>query len=168
MAACIQPFYNAWNWISDKFVGHSPSELGLGIVKGIESVSNAVFGFLTLPFRKAFDYIKKIPVIGKLFSAAGNMVASLTNDIVSQVETKANAIVEISNIDDLRDTIDLLTASVSKLATILTDNTNRVMSNEKDKTADKVQELIDLLRNGAIAVHLDGRKVSSALTNIGR
>lgn len=32
----------------------------------------------------------------------------------------------------------------------------------------KLQELIDLLRNGAIAVNLDGRRVSSALTNVGR
>jgi len=165
MAAIIQPFYDAWNWISDKFIGHSPSEIGKGIVLGIKSVVDTVFDLLTYPFRKAYDYLKKIPIIGKLFSAAGNIVSKITGDITEKVETQANTVVEIANLDILREAIDKLTEAISKLGSIATSSTT---TTESDKTATKVQELIDLLRNGAIAVNLDGRKVSSALTNVGR
>jgi len=166
MAAILGPFYTAWNWISDKFLGHSPSEIGKGIVQGIKSVVDITFDLLTYPWRKAFEYLKKIPILGKLFSAAGNLVSKITGDITQQVEAQTNTVVEIKNLDVLREAIDALTAAVARLGSV--SSASPTSSAGNDKTADKVQELIDLLRNGAIAVNLDGRRVSSALTNVGR
>lgn len=162
----IGPFVDAYKWIKGLFIGNSPSKIGEGIVKGLDAVVDSVFDLLTYPWRKAFEYLKKIPILGKLFSGAGNLVSKITGDITQQVEAQANTVVEIKNLDVLREAIDALTAAVAQLGSVAASSTTSSTGN--DKTADKVQELIDLLRNGAIAVNLDGRRVSSALTNVGR
>jgi hypothetical protein len=53
----LKPFVDVWDWISSKFVGNSPSQLGLGILDGIKSVGGMLLDALTLPFRTAFNFV---------------------------------------------------------------------------------------------------------------
>ena len=53
----LKPFVDAWDWISSKFVGNSPSKLGLGILDGIKSIGGMLLDALTLPFRTAFNFV---------------------------------------------------------------------------------------------------------------
>lgn len=64
----LKPFVDAWNWIKGIFVGRSPSELAMGIVKGLISVQTMMFNVLTYPFRKAWSWISGSPAPA-LFSA---------------------------------------------------------------------------------------------------
>ena len=56
----IQPFFDVWNWVSDKLMGKSPSKLGLGIVQGIKSIGSMLLNALTSPFKNAFNLISGI------------------------------------------------------------------------------------------------------------
>lgn len=56
----IQPFFDVWNWVSDKLMGKSPSKLGLGIVNGIKSIGSMLLNALTSPFKNAFNLISGI------------------------------------------------------------------------------------------------------------
>jgi hypothetical protein len=51
------PFEMVWDWLKTTFLGNSPSQLGLLMVKGIESVSTGLFDAITSPFKKAWDWI---------------------------------------------------------------------------------------------------------------
>jgi hypothetical protein len=53
----LKPFVDVWDWISSRFVGNSPSQLGLGILDGIKSVGGMLLDAITLPFRTAFNFI---------------------------------------------------------------------------------------------------------------
>jgi methylglyoxal synthase len=53
----IQPFFDLWNWLKEKFISNSPSELGLRIVEGIKSVGSMLMDALTWPFRTVFNFV---------------------------------------------------------------------------------------------------------------
>lgn len=53
----IQPFVDAYEWITSFWGGNSPSELGLRILDGIKSVGGMILDALTLPFRTAFNFV---------------------------------------------------------------------------------------------------------------
>lgn len=58
--ALIQPFVDIYNWIKEKLMGQSPSEIGLGIVDGIKSIGGMLLDALTWPFRTVVNFISGI------------------------------------------------------------------------------------------------------------
>ena len=53
----VQPFIDAFNWVTSFWGGKSPSELGLRILDGIKSVGGMILDALTAPFIKGFNFI---------------------------------------------------------------------------------------------------------------
>jgi len=73
-------------WISFKdFLGFSPSQLGLSIVNGIESVGMMLFSVLTSPFKLAWDFFKNTAIqIGPMFlNAVGSIGGMMFNNITA-------------------------------------------------------------------------------------
>jgi energy-converting hydrogenase Eha subunit E len=161
----VAPFVAVWNWLKSTFFGNSPSELGLSIVKGISSVGDMIFGFMTSPFTRAWEFVKKLPLVGKLFGAAGDAASKMGGEISAKVEAATSTVVEIKNLDELKQVIDQLTAAVVKLGSSPTAVISKSGNSGNDALAVKVDELINLLKNGAIGVYLDGRLVSKTLAN---
>jgi hypothetical protein len=185
----IQPFVDAWNWLKKKFIANSPSELGLSIVKGIKSVGSTLFRSLispfkaafdmisnlkfsslvdviTWPFRKAFEFIQKIPYIGKLFGG-GNTDAAVEVSTDAQVKAVAKSIsstVDIRGISELKETVDKLVDAINKLGGAAGAGTPVVnVNNNSAAMVEKLDELIGLLKDGAIGINMDGSKVSRVL-----
>jgi hypothetical protein len=64
----VQPFVDAFKYIWSFFGGHSPSMLGMGIVKGIVGIGSMLFNAITSPYKMAFNWIiNKFSGIGKFF-----------------------------------------------------------------------------------------------------
>jgi phage-related minor tail protein len=87
----LQPFVDAWNWISNLFVGKSPSKLGLGIVRGLKSVATSIIEVLLTPFKIIVEGIKS------LMSGVGDMFNGLLElgKASSDLWSAAGAIVSI-------------------------------------------------------------------------
>ncbi len=75
----LKPFKDAWEWIKGIFVGRSPSELALGIVKGLLSVQGMLFDALVVPFKKAWAWISGNPITTNISPTAQNPVETLTS-----------------------------------------------------------------------------------------
>ena len=124
----IKPFVDAYDWISNIFVGHSPSKLALGILNGITSIGGMLLDALTAPFRSAFNFVSsvfsgpKIPKPSELISG----VVNGTSDNQSTQQNKSNT------------------------------DTNQLV-------VQKLDELIGLLKSGAIGVNIDGNRASYLL-----
>ncbi len=126
----LQPFIDAWDWLSDKFMGNSPSELGLRILDGIKSIGAAIFDAITAPFRSAFNFVSGM--------FGGPKIPSVTDTLESSTK------------DDVKNS-----------------NKNISQQSPQDQNSiigDKLDELISLLKNGAIQVNLDGKRVSTVLS----
>jgi phage-related protein len=67
----ISPFQKAYKFISDFWLGESPSELGLSIVEGVKSVVGSVADFLFKPWQEIWNKIKELWNLGDLFSFKG-------------------------------------------------------------------------------------------------
>jgi hypothetical protein len=165
----IKPFVDIWDWLSNRFFGHSPSKLGMSIVTGLFAVGGMLFDALVSPFTKAWDFLKKLPLVGKLFGMAQDAAASVSNQVQTSIETAVNSVVEIKNLDDLRDVISKLTDALNRLAGGGTAPVPvaGMAGNSNTALISKFDELIGLLKAGGIAVNLDGRKVSSAMAPAG-
>lgn len=77
----VIPFKIAWDWISDIFVGKSPSKLGLGIVDGIKSIGSMLIDALTWPFRTVFNFISG------LFGGDGQLGTKIVDGLKSIMGT---------------------------------------------------------------------------------
>lgn len=130
----LKPFKDIWDWCMNHIMANSPSKLGLGIVKGILSVGSMIFDALTYPFKRGFDFIMKLPVINWISDKIG---------FKSEGESLSEINGSIGNIQ------------------------NKNVESEKDRTNEmllkKIDELINLMKNGGIAVNLDGVKVTKGL-----
>jgi hypothetical protein len=146
----IKPFVDVYDWIKEKLMGKSPSEIGTGIVKGLLAVGTMILDALTFPFRTAytfvtelfnkipefitsvfkrgFDFVTKLPGMGILTKAIDTFSGNKTADVNQKVETSQTK----------------------------QDNTNQLI-------LEQLRELTNLLKSGAIAVNMDGRKVSETL-----
>lgn len=136
-AVFIQPFVNAWTFISDLFAGKSNSTLGDGIIKGLIGVGSAILSIFTSPFEFIFGMIMKgFTSIGAFiqntlsipFKIIGKLIGVDTGGIVTGVDSSQS------------DVIDAI------------EHTNR-----------KLDTLISLMSSGGIVVNLDGKKVSEQL-----
>jgi hypothetical protein len=197
------PFIGVYEWIAEKLMGQSPSEIGLGIVDGIKSIGGMLLDALTLPFRSvvnfisgifggdgsigetiingiksvmggvfdllvspfknAFEVIKKLPFVGKLFGG-GDATATLSAEAKADVEKQVAMAVEVKNINELKETVDKLTEAISKLGGTAGGASPVVnVNNNQNAMIEKLDELIGLLKDGAIAVNMDGILVSRTL-----
>lgn len=77
--ALMWPFNAMWNYLQKTFFGNSPSELGLLIVNGLESVGGMLLDALMSPFKFAWDFITT------LFSGDGfsSIFSSLSESFMS-------------------------------------------------------------------------------------
>jgi len=159
--ALTLPFRSVVNFVSKIFGGDG--SVGDSIVNGIKNVMGGIFNILTSPFKSAFEFIKKIPLIGKLFGQ-GDATATVNNEIKSTVEKQVAMAVEVKNINELKETVDKLTEAISKLGGTAGGASPVVnVNNNQNAMIEKLDELIGLLKDGAIAVNMDGILVSRTL-----
>ena len=130
--ALIKPFFDAWDFIKP-WLGFSPSEIGLRIVKGISSIGSLLFDAIIQPFIMGYNWIQS-SFIGKLLP--GGTIESPSLDM-STGDTSDSASNATSALNDIK------------------------ASNEM--VVNKIDELITLMASGGIAVNLDGTKVNQAL-----
>lgn len=128
----LKPFVDAWDWISSKFVGHSPSQLGLGILHGIVSIGSMLIDAITAPFRTAFNIVSGI--------FGGVKLPKISEVIAGKVDINS---------------ANVKTASGPDLAGIIVESNNKLVA--------KMDELINLMSSGGIAVNIDGVKASTLL-----
>ena len=134
----IQPFKDAWDWLSGFWTANSPSELGLSIVKGIKSVGSMLLDVLTVPFIKGYNIISKyIPGASEL-KMPSEVLADMTGD---SKKTK--------------DSITTTNGESLLAQSIQTGNQQMIA---------KIDQLINLMANGGIAVNMDGQRVQNALS----
>lgn len=157
----IQPFIDAWNYISSFWSGKSPSKLGLSIVTGIASVGTMIFDALTSPWRNALAWItSKIPgMSGIADKLAGGFSGLLKKPLEARVST------------DTKSTITPVGMKVvSEAATQATSAT--IDSKEKSNTSsdvllgnilDAINTLNKNLENGKIGFYIDGQLMSATL-----
>lgn len=136
----IQPWVDAWDFISNLFVGRSNSTLGNGIIKGLIGVGTAILKIFTSPFEFIFQMIMTgftsiatfvQNVLSVPFKIVGKLIGVDTGGIGGGVEAGN-------------------TSQSDMIAAI-------------EQTNQKLDTLISLMMNGGIAVNLDGRKVSEQL-----
>lgn len=159
----IKPFVDVWQWLKKTLMGNSPSELGLGIVRGIKSVGNMLFEALLWPFNKLMGVLSKLPIIGKMFGGAKDIVNSL-NPFSDQNVDVSSSTTKIENMDVLVDSIRKLTDVISASRVTHPIPSNITKSDVKSTGVEaRLDELISLLKNGAIGVSIDGRKISQRI-----
>jgi hypothetical protein len=164
----VNPFGKAIEWLYDHgWLARSPSKIGLAIVAGIKAVGSMVFDFLVSPFKRAWTFIKNLPFIKNLFGGAKDAVASIDTSVESTVNSNISSIVEIKNLDSLKEVVSELTEAVLKLGNISAEKTavitSQPTSNDDRAIVSKLDELISLMKAGGIAVNLDGYKISNRL-----
>jgi phage-related protein len=158
------PFKAVTDFVSNIFGGDG--SIGETIINGIKSVMSVVFDLLVSPFKSAFDFVKKIPFVGKLFGG-GDATASVNDKAKADVEKQVSMVVEIKNLDALKETIDKLVEAISKLGGTAGGASSVVnVDNNQNAMIQKLDELINLLREGAIAVNMDGTLVSKTLAKL--
>lgn len=141
-----------------------------GVVDLIASAAGKIFDILISPFKSVINFIKNSSVLKKIFGS--NDAAEINATVKTETVKKVEAVVTIKNLDSLEGSIDKLSESIDNLGRIMIDtsspSTFSSMFNSKDKSNDiivkKLDELITLMANGGIAVQLDGRKVSTILS----
>jgi hypothetical protein len=158
----LWPFEGAYKWLMEKcgLVGHSPSKLGLSIVKGIISVGAMLYDALTYPFRHAFAWIlDHIPGMGKVASGLRDGFGGVATTINHKLDNN-----EIKPSDK-----STVTAEVSKNVKEQVVATKEQKDNSGD-TNTLLQGVIDAiaglrkdLNDGKIAINLDGSRVSTYL-----
>lgn len=163
--ALTTPFKTVWNYLKETFLGNSPSELGLLIVNGLASVGNMIIDVLTTPFKVVWDYITGI------FSGEGQFVSMIKNVggfIVDLMLTPIKSTMSL-----IKGFTDAVGITKSEQVSKPSDKSSSQTSNELgdyvgleqrlDRIITTLNETNNLLKSGAIAVYLDGKKVSREL-----
>jgi hypothetical protein len=148
--ALFAPFMAAYNMIMQIFGGHSPSKLGLSIVTGIVSVEGLLINALVSPFRKAWEFIKKMPLVSHLFGHK-----NVSHE--AEPELKAGITVDrpVANVDAKK------SASVSDVVDGMSDELAKKMG----AIVDAINSLRDDMKNGVLTanVYIDSQKLDSAV-----
>lgn len=161
--ALSSPFKKVMNFVSGIF----GKNVGIArmIVDAIKSIGGTIFNTLSSAFKKVMEFVSSIPLIGRFFGGKDASKAAI--EAKSIVESKINHMVEIVNMDELKMSIDKLTEAISSLGGAAGGSTPVVtVNNNSDAMISKLDELIDLLTGGAVAVHMDGALVSKALARV--
>jgi len=149
----IKPFVDVYDWIMEKLGANSPSEIGLRIVDGIKAVGTMLLDALLSPFKMAYDFITEL--FGKI------------PDFISSIFKKGiDFAMKLPGMGLLMKAVDSLSGSPNKEST----QTQTVNTTKQDDTnqliLEQLKELTSLLKSGAIAVNMDGRKVSETLAYV--
>ena len=161
--ALSSPFKKVMNFVYGIF----GKNVGIArmIVDAIKSIGGTIFNTLSSAFKKVMEFVSSIPLIGRFFGGKDASKAAI--EAKSIVESKINHMVEIVNMDELKMSIDKLTEAISSLGGAAGGSTPVVnVNNNSDAMISKLDELIDLLTGGAVAVHMDGALVSKALARV--
>ena len=132
------PFEAVEKYVNENWLGKSPSKIGLGIVKGITSIGGLLLDALIGPFVKGYNYISKyVPGTSEL-KMPSEVLADMTGDS--------------------KKTKDSITATngESLLAQSIQTGNQQMIA--------KIDQLINLMANGGIAVNMDGQRVQNALS----
>lgn len=129
------------------------------------SLASTLLDWLIAPFKNAWKWItNNIPFVGKIFGAAKDAAKSMSSAISGTIEAETKTIIEVKNLDELKTTIDRLTEAIGKLnITTSAEGSTKNETNNSAAMVAKLDELISLLRGGAIGVNIDGIMVSKAL-----
>jgi hypothetical protein len=104
----IQPFVDAFKWITDKsgFMANSPSKVGLGMYDGIVSIGPALSDAITEPFKTGYDNISKLSSNAKLpiFNGVINngVGTNIPTDTTNDVSSNENVINQASIIGAIK------------------------------------------------------------------
>jgi hypothetical protein len=144
-AGLYTPFEKMCNYLETTFFGNSPSELGMRIVKGITSIGPMLFESLVMPFKKGWDFVKGI----------------FTGDKVeAEVEVSKNVEAKFEETKPTENYADVYRAQFPQP----TDNPVNQSKPNNDAVVMALNELIGLMKSGAIVVNLDGKRVSTQLS----
>jgi len=148
----VQPFIDAFNWIWKGlgFGGESPSKLGNLIVDGISSIGSMLLGVLTSPFKLAYDAITSI--FGKL-----------PEFITSVFKKGIDFAMQLPGIGFLMKAVGITGSEQTSQSSKSSPETNKPSVDPNQMIINKLDELIQLMKNGGISVNMDGKKVSQAL-----
>jgi hypothetical protein len=136
------------------------------VVNSIKNIASDIFGFITSPFKKAMEFVKSIPLFGNLFG--GNNIGAAAKFQADNSITETSGIIEVKNLDVLRDVVQELTNAVANLATTAPAAAGATAAMNTSGVEAKLDTLTNLLTGGAVRVYLDGKDVSAAMTGIGR
>ena len=150
------PFESFFNWFYDSsgIPGKSPSEIGLSIVDGITSIGSILIDALIFPFKSAYTFVTEL--FGKI-----------PEFITSVFKRGFDFVTKLPGMGLLTKAVDAFSGSVTKenspsrpsLSQTKQDDTNQLI-------LEQLKELTSLLKSGAIAVNMDGRKVSETLAYV--
>jgi phage-related protein len=178
--ALVFPFKKIWEFVSGLFSGEGgiigSIVKGFDFVKsafstvidGIKNVADGIFDFITSPFKKAVNFVKGLPLIGKLFGGADDISKQVSPAAASTQTVQTSSVVEVAHLDELRDVVEELTNAVANLGS---SSTTTIADGAKFDTSaleSKLDILTGLLVGGAVRVYLDGKDVSSAMAGTGR
>jgi hypothetical protein len=153
----ISPFKSGFEFVTSAFSY---------VVDSIKNVASDIFGFITSPFKKAMEFVKSIPLFGKLFG--GNDIGAAAKPQVDNSTIENSSVIEVKNLDALRDVVQELTNAVANLATAAPAAAGATTAMNTSGIEAKLDTLTNLLTGGAVRVYLDGKDVSAAMTGIGR
>ncbi len=154
----LSPFQMAWEGISSLF-----STVGPMMIDGIKSAASGILGFITAPFTQAWELIKKLPFVDKLFGGSKDATKGATAEAQSSIDGATSTVVEVKNLDALQGVVQQLTDAVLALGGAVASSPATGGTTNNSGVEAKLDELINLMRTGGIAVNMDGKKVSSAI-----
>jgi len=146
----IKPFVDVFKWIMNLFGGHSPSKIGLSIVKGIFGIQGMMIKALFFPYIKAWELIKKIPFVSHLFGGK-NVGASVIP------EGKPAMTVE-------KPTTDMATRKSAEMPAAVS-GMNDELTKRMSDIVDAINGLREDMKNGKLTanVYIDSQKLDAAV-----
>lgn len=151
-------FSSAWGKVKKIWGGHSPSEAGLSIARGIESVSPILQKALENPFKAQFDVVKKLmPLMGKaIMSSPLGMLFGAGKSLEAKVKAMYVPAVKVSPQGTK------LASGVSPKAAGVAEEkeSTQVMSEETGK---KMVALLEKILAKDTNVKMDGQLLSTQL-----
>lgn len=162
----LKPFVDAWNWIKGIFVGHSPSALGKGIVRGIVSIQATLFDALTAPWRQFLAWVlDKVPGMSKIANTIRGGATGLLN---KSVETANKSVAGPET--TITPTAAIVPGTSNNKQSAKAEASATTQQGATDNTDKLLQTIIDGINNlnknlesGKIGIYIDGQLMSATL-----
>lgn len=136
------------------------TKIGKFILTTFKTAATAILDIFSLPFKFILESVQKIAKFGS--DLIKDITAKVSGDVQTKVSSQSTSVVEIRGINELKDTMDKLNTTISRLGEANIAPVINVKT-ESEETVEKLNELIELLRSGAIAVNMDGLRVSQGM-----
>jgi len=172
----LKPFVNVYNWINDKFHGKSPSKLGLGIVTGLKAVGGMLLDVLTYPFKLWYKVVSGIvgtvlkvllfpfKMIGKVIGFASSIGGSIGRGAKGVFSSKKEEpTTEMKSVTPLKPTPMEIANKLGLKVESKEKESAKEEKNPNQQLVQKIDELINLMKSGAIGVNIDGNRASYLL-----